>query len=71
MNQEAARLTDLQTETGILLLGGGYPLRTDKKIYGGIGVSGGTKEQDTTLAMVATRILKHDSLEEVGKVNGR
>ena len=43
---------------GILLLGGGYPLRTDKKIYGGIGVSGGTKEQDTTLAMVADAYFK-------------
>ena len=38
---------------GILLLGGGYPLKKDDKIYGGIGVSGGTKEQDTLLAMVA------------------
>jgi uncharacterized protein GlcG (DUF336 family) len=32
------------------MLGGGYPLEHDGKIYGGIGVSGGTKEQDTTLA---------------------
>lgn len=46
-------LDGLTNGNGILLLGGGYPLRTDKKIYGGIGVSGGTKEQDTTLAMVA------------------
>ena len=47
-----------ESRGGILLLGGGYPLRTDKKIYGGIGVSGGTKEQDTTLAMVADAYFK-------------
>lgn len=38
---------------GILLLGGGYPLARNNKIYGGVGVSGGTKEQDTLLAAVA------------------
>lgn len=51
-------LDGLTNGNGILLLGGGYPLRTDKKIYGGIGVSGGTKEQDTTLAMVADAYFK-------------
>ena len=51
-------LDGLTNGNGILLLGGGYPLRTDKKIYAGIGVSGGTKEQDTTLAMVADAYFK-------------
>ena len=51
-------LDGLTNGNGILLLGGGYPLRTDKKIHGGIGVSGGTKEQDTTLAMVADAYFK-------------
>ena len=51
-------LDGLTNGNGILLLGGGYPLRTDIKIYGGIGVSGGTKEQDTTLAMVADAYFK-------------
>ena len=51
-------LDGLTNGNGILLLGGGYPLRTDKKIYGGIGVSGDTKEQDTTLAMVADAYFK-------------
>lgn len=51
-------LDGLTNGNGILLLGGGYPLRTDKKTYGGIGVSGGTKEQDTTLAMVADAYFK-------------
>lgn len=38
---------------GILMLGGGYPLEYGGKIYGGVGVSGGTKEQDTILAKAA------------------
>ena len=41
-------------ENGILLLGGGYPLVRDNKICGGVGVSGGTKEQDMLLAAVAS-----------------
>lgn len=51
-------LDGLTNGNGILLLGGGYPLSTADKIYGGIGVSGGTKEQDTTLAMVADAYFK-------------
>lgn len=47
-------LDGLTNGNGILLLGGGYPLGGDK-ICGGIGVSGGTKEQDITLATVAAR----------------
>lgn len=35
---------------GILMLGGGYPVVFNGNVIGGIGVSGGTKEQDMTLA---------------------
>lgn len=42
----------------ILLLGGGYPLERDGKIFGGIGVSGGTKEQDTLLAQIGTELFR-------------
>ena len=35
---------------GILMLGGGFPLEYGGRIYGGVGVSGGTKEQDIILA---------------------
>lgn len=51
-------LDGLTNGNGILLLGGGYPLKKGEKIYGGVGVSGGTKEQDTVLAMVATEYFK-------------
>lgn len=43
-------LDGLTNGNGILLLGGGYPLEVNGKIYGGIGVSGGTKEQDMAIA---------------------
>lgn len=51
-------LDGLANGNGIMLLGGGYPLKANGKIYGGVGVSGGTKEQDTALAMVAERYFK-------------
>lgn len=35
---------------GILMLGGGYPVVYGGSVIGGIGVSGGTKEQDMALA---------------------
>ncbi|MGN0164089.1 MAG: heme-binding protein [Candidatus Ornithomonoglobus sp.] len=36
--------------SGILMLGGGYPLEFNGYVIGGIGVSGGTKDQDIALA---------------------
>lgn len=50
-------LDGLTNGNGILLLGGGYPLRTDKNIRRNRSF-GGTKEQDTTLAMVADAYFK-------------
>ena len=51
-------LDGLTNGNGILLLGGGFPLEGENKIYGGIGVSGGTKEQDTLIAAVAKEVLR-------------
>lgn len=51
-------LDGLTNGNGIMLLGGGYPLVANGKIYGSIGVSGGSKEQDTTLAAVAAEYFK-------------
>ena len=51
-------LDGLTNGNGLLLLGGGYPIEADGKIPGGIGVSGGTKEQDTLLARIGTELLK-------------
>ena len=49
-------LDGLTNGNGLLLLGGGYPLECSGKVIGGIGVSGGTKEQDTLLAKIGTEL---------------
>ena len=51
-------LDGLTNGNGILLLGGGEPLMAGDTLLGGIGVSGGTKEQDALLARVAVEIFK-------------
>ncbi|MEE1315216.1 MAG: heme-binding protein [Faecalimonas sp.] len=42
----------------IVIFGGGEPLEVEGKIIGAIGVSGGTAEQDTMLAVYGKEILK-------------
>lgn len=64
-------LDGLTNGNGILLLGGGYPLRTNKKYTAESEFRVAQKSKIQLLQWLPTRILKHDSLEEVGKVNGR
>lgn len=47
----------LSNGNGILLLGGGRPLTVNGEVVGAIGVSGGTKEEDITLAEIGVRYL--------------
>lgn len=48
---EGASLMAIQTnDPRITLVAGGYPLFADGKIAGGIGVGGGTEEQDCAIA---------------------
>lgn len=42
----------------IVIFGGGVPLRIGDKIVGGLGVSGGSEEQDTYLAEYGERVFK-------------
>lgn len=49
-------LDGLTNINGLLLLGGGYPLECNGKVVGGVGVSGGTKEQDTLLAKIGVEL---------------
>lgn len=51
-------LDGLTNGNGIMLLGGGYPLERANKIYGGLGISGGSKEQDTVIAAAAAEYFK-------------
>ncbi len=51
-------LDGLVAGEGLCLLGGGEPLVKSGKVIGGIGVSGGTREQDTNLAAFAAEYYK-------------
>ncbi|MBP3366049.1 MAG: heme-binding protein [Treponema sp.] len=49
--KEGGPLMAIQTnDPKITLVAGGYPLFADRKIAGGIGVGGGTEEQDCAIA---------------------
>lgn len=52
-------LDGLTNTNGIMLLGGGEPLVVNNRLYGAVGVSGGTKDQDITLAKTAAEIFKN------------
>lgn len=51
-------LDGLTNGNGIMLLGGGEPLEKDGRIFGGIGVSGGTKEQDILLSRLGAEYFR-------------
>lgn len=51
-------LDGLTNGNGIMLLGGGEPLSSNGKIFGGIGVSGGTKEQDIVLSKLGAEYFR-------------
>lgn len=48
--QPGAELYGLQQESGICCIGGGLPCWSDGVLLGAIGISGGTVEQDLTVA---------------------
>ncbi len=58
--QPGTELYGLQWTNGnrIITFGGGYPLKVHHRIVGAIGVSGGSVEQDMTIAMHALRIFE-------------
>ena len=60
LSQPGESLYGIQFTTGgqIVIFGGGDPLVHNSKIIGGIGVSGGTEEQDTALSAYGAECLK-------------
>lgn len=48
----------LSNGNGILLLGGGYPLECNGRVFGSVGVSGGTKDEDIALAKLGADYFK-------------
>ena len=56
---EGASLMSIQTnDPKITLVAGGYPLFINGKIAGGIGVGGGTEEQDCKIAEYVVRLFE-------------
>lgn len=60
--QPGASLYGIQFTNGgkIVVFGGGVPLRCAGRIIGGVGVSGGSEEQDTYLADYAEGLFKEE-----------
>ena len=60
LSQPGASLYGIQFTNGgkIVIFGGGDPLIHNSQIIGGIGVSGGTEEQETALSAYGAQILK-------------
>lgn len=46
----------------IVIFGGGVPLKLNDKVIGGVGVSGGSEEQDTYLGDFAVSVFKEELL---------
>jgi uncharacterized protein GlcG (DUF336 family) len=55
--QPGRELYGVQHAPGVTIVGGGYPCFRDKTLVGGVGVSGGTLEQDMALASRALEFL--------------
>lgn len=47
-----------QTNGGLVVFGGGFPVILDGKLIGGVGVSGGSVEQDVQVATAGVKGLK-------------
>lgn len=51
-------LDGLTNGNGIMLIGGGEPLIKGERLFGSVGVSGGTKEQDMLLAKIGAEYFR-------------
>ncbi len=52
-------LKGLETEQSLIFLGGGEPLKSGWEVVGAIGVSGGTADEDSRLALYAAQVFKY------------
>jgi len=55
--QPGRELYGMQHAPGVSIVGGGYPCFKNGVLVGGVGVSGGTVEQDMALASMALELL--------------
>lgn len=55
----------------IVPFGGGYPLKRDNQIIGGIGISGGSVKEDMEIAIEAMNIFRSRNSEEIHEVQSK
>ncbi|GGK68759.1 GlcG/HbpS family heme-binding protein [Amphritea balenae] len=53
-----------QTNNGLILFAGGEPIRHNNTVIGGIGISGGSAEQDKEIALFAIEQLSIKAVQE-------
>ncbi len=53
-----------QTNNGLILFAGGEPIRRNNTVIGGIGISGGSAEQDKEIALFAIEQLSIKAVQE-------
>ena len=58
LSQPGAMLYGLQNMSRMVVFGGGFPLKTGEKVIGGIGVSGGSVEQDMLCAKAGLAVFE-------------
>jgi len=58
IKDQPALLHGLPHASRLIIFGGGFPIRLDGQVVGGIGVSGGTVEQDEICAQAALGLLE-------------
>jgi uncharacterized protein GlcG (DUF336 family) len=56
VTKPGAMLWGLQADPGLVVFGGGFPLWKDGRVFGAVGVSGGTVDEDVTVAEAAVDI---------------
>lgn len=64
IKDEPALLTGIVHTNRLVVFGGGIPLIYDGVIVGGIGVSGGTSDEDVQCALAGLKIFEKECIEE-------
>jgi len=61
VSQPGTSLYGIQQVDGMIIFGGGYPLQVNGKVIGGVGVSGGSVEEDMLVAQAALDVFQTET----------
>ncbi|WP_044749503.1 GlcG/HbpS family heme-binding protein [Bacillus alveayuensis] len=59
IDKSPALKTGIVHTSRLVVFGGGYPIKLDGQVIGGIGVSGGSEEEDRLCCEAALQVLNH------------